>query len=149
MRQTLPTQPKRNAPSIEEVKLGEIFRHFQEEFPLDPIAAFAEFFAKRSHADCEGRGVRIYLRSTNIHEAEIRLCTCAEKRRNRFVLKALLFEAARERGGLAFAEGTICPASELKLPTNPRRELHRALRDEPTRREAESASAVAAAGTAS
>src|SRR5579859_3402471 len=110
MRQTLPIQPKRNAPSIEEVKLGEIFRHFQEEFPLDPIAAFAQFFAKRSHSDCEGRGLRTYLRSGNIYAADLRLCGCAEKRRDRFVLKALLFEAARDRGGLAFAEGTVCPA---------------------------------------
>ena len=116
----------------EQARLEEILQHFKNEFPLDPITPFGAFFAKRSCAQCNGRGILAYLQPSEPTIADLRLCACASKRRDRFVLKALLFEAARDRGGVAFAEGTVCSTSGLQLPTNPARqagELSRAASD--------------------
>jgi len=108
--------------SPEQARLQAILQHFKKEFPLDPVTPFGQFFAKPSHAECHGGGLLTYVTPAEPTTADLRLCSCARKRRDRFVRKALLFEAARAEGDLAFAEGTVCSASELELPTNPRRE---------------------------
>ena len=110
--------------SPEQARLQEILQHFKKEFPLDPATPFGQFFAKPPHAECHGRGLLTYVTPAEPTAADLRLCGCARKRRDRFVRKALLFEAARAEGGLAFAEGTVGSASKLELPTNPRREEH-------------------------
>ncbi len=106
--------------SREQVKIEQILDHFKAEFPLDPITPYSRFFAKRSHPACGGSGLLTYLKTDeSALAAELRLCSCAISRRDRFVTKALLFEAALARGGIGFAEGTVCDESELRLPANP------------------------------
>jgi hypothetical protein len=107
--------------SLEQTKIEQILQHFKDEFPLDPITPYARFFAKRSHGDCNGTGLLTFLKpeQQSMPVAELRFCSCALRRRDRFVTKALLFESARARGGHAFAEGTVCASSEVALPTNP------------------------------
>lgn len=105
------------ARSPEHEKAEAIFRHFQREFSGDPVGAFARFFAKSGCRQCHGQGIETVLGSERtLGVAELRLCACARRRLERFVMKALLFESARDRGGLAFAEGTMCPEAELALP---------------------------------
>ena len=107
--------------SPEKARLEAILEHFKTEFPLDPVTPLGQFFAKPSHTECNGRGLLTYLTPAEPAGAELRLCGCARKRRDRFVANALLFEAARDQGGVAFAEG-ISAALKLHLPTNPRRQ---------------------------
>lgn len=115
---TLSTSHEQRSP--ERVKIERILQHFKSQFPHDPITPYAKFFAKRSHADCHGTGLITCLKpEERAPVAELRLCACALRRRDRFVTKALLFDAARARGGLAFAEGTVCDESELALPRKP------------------------------
>lgn len=103
--------------SLEHEKAEAIFQHFKREFPSDPVGAFAHFFAKSGCRQCHGKGLETILGSERtLGVAELRLCSCARRRLERFVMKALLFETARDRGGLAFAEGTVCPEAELALP---------------------------------
>jgi hypothetical protein len=126
---TTPAPPFHAKTSTREgAKLEQIVQHFQREFPSDPIQAYAKFFAKASHAGCNGTGLLTYLRPREApNVADLRLCGCARNRRDRFVMKALMFDVARERGGLAFAEGTVCPESELELPGDPARHVVSAL----------------------
>src|SRR5579871_4147915 len=106
--------------SPECMKIEQILQHFKAEFPFDPITPYAKFFAKRSHADCHGTGLITRLKpEERAPVAELRLCSCALRRRDRFVTKALLFDAALARGGIGFAEGTVCDESQLELPRNP------------------------------
>lgn len=114
---TTPVSSRSTTGSPEGDKLEQIFGHFRRQFANDPIRAFASFFAKASHAACSGTGLLTYLRPSDASNvADLRLCSCARRRRDRFVAKGLRFEAARQRGGLAFAEVTVCPEAELLLP---------------------------------
>lgn len=114
---TTPVSWRGKLGSPEGDKLEQIFRHFHRKFADDPIQAFARFFAKASHAACSGTGLLTYLRPSDASNvADLRLCSCARRRRDRFVAKGLRFEAARQRGGLEFAEATVCPEAELLLP---------------------------------
>src|SRR5258708_25203886 len=85
----------------------QILQHFRREFPNDPIQAHAKFLAKASHAACNGTGLLTYLRPNEGDKvADLYLCDCARRRRDRFISKALHFCDARRRQGLAFAERT-------------------------------------------
>lgn len=103
--------------SQEATKVEAVFQHFKCAFPVDPVGAFARFFAKASCRHCNARGLEtvIGLRRAQA-AADLRLCACARRRLGRYVMKALLFDAATDRGGLGFAEGTVCSAAELALP---------------------------------
>jgi hypothetical protein len=90
-------------------KLDGVFKHFQREFPTDPIQAFARFFAKRSHGACHGTGLLTYLRPADQPDvADLRLCGCARRRRDRFVSEAVRFDA----------RGAAHSDQELALPVN-------------------------------
>jgi hypothetical protein len=104
-------------PSPERKKLEQLLQHFRSEFPADPVEAYAKYFAKSSHVRCNGSGLLTFAGTPQGPKVdELRLCDCARRRRDRFVAKALHFEATRARRGLEFAERTVCPASELELP---------------------------------
>jgi hypothetical protein len=67
------TSPKR-------AKIEEILRHFKHEFPLDPVTPFGRFFAKPSHAECNGRGLLTYVTPGELAGADLRLvCAAARK----------------------------------------------------------------------
>jgi hypothetical protein len=105
-------------PSPERKKLEQILQHFRSEFPADPVEAYAKPFAKSSHIRCNGSGLLTFAGTTEGPKVdELRLCDCARRRRDRFVAKALHFDATRARRGLEFAERTVCPAAELQLPS--------------------------------
>ena len=104
--------------SLEYLKVEDIFQHFKREFPADPVGSFARFYAKPSCRHCNGKGLQTVLNLDSGHGAdELRLCECARRRLARFIMTAVVFDAALHSGGLAFAEGTVCHEPELRLPT--------------------------------
>ena len=104
--------------SLEYLKVEDIFQHFKREFPTDPVGSFARFYAKPSCRHCNGKGLQTVLNLELGRGAdELRLCDCARRRLGRFVMTAVVFDAALHSGGLAFAEGTVCHESELRLPS--------------------------------
>ena len=116
---------------LEQQKVEATFQHFKREFPDDPVRAFARFFAKSSCRRCYGRGLETVVGPAQAQTqtqtiADLRQCGCGRRRLARFVMKALVFEVALERGGLAFAEGTVCPEAELALPVATPADLPRA-----------------------
>lgn len=103
--------------SAEQQRVEDTFQHFKREFPSDPVGAFARFFAKSCCRQCSGRGLQTFIAADPaLRVADLRLCACARRRLGRFVTKVLLFDTALERGGIAFAESTVCPGAELALP---------------------------------